>query len=672
MAPSLPPVFMRILIVSCGALLLSSTAIATALDPCAKIAGLTFVATADAIACQKSFPLNETLRQNVLSNIARVFDFYTFEDYYLDSPPPFQESTTNIRAQIARMNATHYETDYDFNSDVYNFTTQLNDGHTRWFPNCYNSFQNILPAPPVILEVNGTQNVFIAPDSVEFLSQLGSNFTDFFDSLGFNWQRLAGAKVLEIGGMDAFDYIDLIAKNVSGNYLDHGVRVNSVISSYRIQGTDFSQRLGDLAGPELLTLTELTFKLILKNGTEPETVTVPYVADFIGVPFMDQASFWANNCAANNATNGIDLNAQGLSHATTQSPLRARGALFANTRSNAIGLPQPFLPNLPPVNGSEDVIKSFVLDNTTGVMFVGSFEPTDFDQFQFDVQAAVENFQAANVTRLLIDLTNNGGGFVCLGLFLHQFLAGLDSGYPGFECTVRANTLAQKIVAADIALNDSSTGVFYAPPNWAFLNDTQFSLNENFETPDIQFIVNGQDQPTSQRFHDICTPYAVPIPATPPFDLKNVAMVNNGNCASTCSLFSTVMHEKHGTKIAVFGGKPGEDVQFKGMAGNQVLEWADLDTEIKTAQLKDDPLAPPDLIVSANMRHNWRTAYSFLDEHTPIGKFSRRVVDLLTTDTSPLSTAYVSELPTLRFPYTMDTYNNPQNLWKFAASQLFD
>lgn len=67
--------------------------------------------------------------------------------------------------------------------------------------------------------------------------------------------------------------------------------------------------------------------------------------------------------------------------------------------------------------------------------------------------------------------------------------------------------------------------------------------------------------------------------------------------------------------MAVFGGKPGEDVQFKGtcilqgsaespiactiltmpfilgMAGNQVLEWADLDTEIKTANLKDVSLS---------------------------------------------------------------------------------
>lgn len=51
--------------------------------------------------------------------------------------------------------------------------------------------------------------------------------------------------------------------------------------------------------------------------------------------------------------------------------------------------------------------------------------------------------------------------------------------------------------------------------------------------------------------------------------------------------FTTVMHERHNTRMAVFGGKPGEPLEYKGMAGNQVLEWADLDSEIKTAGLKD-------------------------------------------------------------------------------------
>lgn len=52
-------------------------------------------------------------------------------------------------------------------------------------------------------------------------------------------------------------------------------------------------------------------------------------------------------------------------------------------------------------------------------------------------------------------------------------------------------------------------------------------------------------------------------------------------------MFSTLMFERHNTPIAIFGGKPGEQVQYKGMAGNQVLEWADLDTEIKTAGVKN-------------------------------------------------------------------------------------
>jgi hypothetical protein len=52
-------------------------------------------------------------------------------------------------------------------------------------------------------------------------------------------------------------------------------------------------------------------------------------------------------------------------------------------------------------------------------------------------------------------------------------------------------------------------------------------------------------------------------------------------------MFSTLMYERHNTKIAVFGGKPGERLEYKGMSGNQVLEWVDLDSEIKTADLKN-------------------------------------------------------------------------------------
>ncbi|KAG5639738.1 hypothetical protein H0H81_000018 [Sphagnurus paluster] len=288
----------------------TSCAAPSTVDPCVKISEKLYVPPSDVLACYKAFPFSEALRQNVLTNIARVFDFFTFEEYYLNSPPPFQESTTDIRKTLERINSTKYETDYDFNKDLFDFTTQLNDGHTRphntflflvmdadpimltgWWPDCYTIFQNLLPTPIINIEENGVQGVYIAFDIVELFTQLGPEYSDYFDSIGFDWKRLQGAKVLEIEGQDPYAYVDHVAKTISGNYLDHGIRVNSVFSSYRISsGGVFSQRVGDLAGPWSVDQDSMTFKLITINSTTAETVKVPFLASYLGAPFTDKDS----------------------------------------------------------------------------------------------------------------------------------------------------------------------------------------------------------------------------------------------------------------------------------------------------------------------------------------------------------------------------------------------
>ncbi|TFY77739.1 hypothetical protein EWM64_g6268, partial [Hericium alpestre] len=629
-------------------------------DPCAAIAGNMFVSVAEAVACQKSFPFNETLRQNVLSVVSGVFDFYTFESYYLDSPAPFQASTANIRQELARINTTQYATDYDFNQDLYNFVNQLNDGHTLWQPNCYVSWENILPTAPVSLSVNGTESVYIAPDMVAFVELIPEGFSEFLQSVEVDWQRLAGARVLQIEGMDPYDYADHIADTVTGNYLDHNVRINSVWTGYRLSGSSFSQKFGDIAGQLFSSRENVTFALLPVNSTEQETVTVPYVATFMGNSFTDQASYWENNCAANSGTNGVDRR---LVSALLNSHKRGPARAAARPPAGAIGLPLQFQPSLPPVSSNADVIASYILnDSQTGVMFVGSFDDNDLTHFQSDVRAAIRAFQTANVNRLIIDLTDNIGGIVCLGIFLHGYLAGSSFGYPGFQSDIRATPFAQRIVQANIQQSLTFEQTFYAPDNCktfigviiraevnvyidGFLNDTQLTTNFNFINPSVPLTINGVSDPTSQRLHDSCT-FSVPFPDSPPFDFNNIVIVSNGNCASTCAHFSTLMSERHNVTTVVFGGRADQPIEFKGMAGQQVLEWTDLDSEIKTAGLKDDPAAPPDLLVSANMRHNWRTAYSFEDESQPI--------------------EYRSEPPRLRFPYTSDTYNNPQNVWQFV------
>lgn len=157
-----------------------------------------------------------------------------------------------------------------------------------WWPDCYTTYQNILPAPIVLLD----KGIFIAPDADVLFNQLGSDFTDYLAAKGFDWRRLAGAKVQRIGGYSARDYIDKVARTESGNFLDHNVRVNSAVSSYQLLNGTFSQNRGALASSAVLKHTSLLFTIIPVNSTTglPEMIDVPFVAAFIGEPFNDGPS----------------------------------------------------------------------------------------------------------------------------------------------------------------------------------------------------------------------------------------------------------------------------------------------------------------------------------------------------------------------------------------------
>ena len=162
--------------------------------------------------------------------------------------------------------------------------------HIVWLPNCYLNWEALLPTPIASLSVDGIESVYIAPDVVDFVSSIPPGFTSFYESIGFDWQRLAGARVLQIEGMDPYDYVDWVADTVTGTYLDHGVRVNSVFTGYRLSGSLFSQKFGDLAGRAFDPIENLTFSLLPVGATQAENVTVPFLDVFLGHGFSDMNS----------------------------------------------------------------------------------------------------------------------------------------------------------------------------------------------------------------------------------------------------------------------------------------------------------------------------------------------------------------------------------------------
>lgn len=212
------------------------------------------------------------------------------------------------------------------------------------------------------------------------MRQLGNTFTDYYLSIGFNWEQYAGAKVLKIGGMDAYDYVDHIASTYSGNYLDHGIRVNSVFSSYRISGGIWSQRLGDLAGALFPDLTSLTFELIRANSTKVDTVAFPYRAAYTRDVFIDKASFWEANCAVKNTTNGIDSLAagKGLEDGGIKRP---RAAIVEAKGAKAVALPAHYRPTAPLLVGNDDLRAYILPESNVGVVSSHKYPSTGFRLF---------------------------------------------------------------------------------------------------------------------------------------------------------------------------------------------------------------------------------------------------------------------------------------------------
>lgn len=137
-------------LIACTAESLAVAIAERASDPCAAIASVEFSDPVLALACLRSFPVNETIKENVLAVVGGALDFFTFEAEQLHSPPPFQESFVNLRLQLARIQKTTYavcvqdrsrtlsltldhgcgKTDYDFNRDLFNTINSLNDGRT--------------------------------------------------------------------------------------------------------------------------------------------------------------------------------------------------------------------------------------------------------------------------------------------------------------------------------------------------------------------------------------------------------------------------------------------------------------------------------------------------------------------------------------------------------------
>ena len=145
----------------CLAIEISGAKPQAVLDPCAIIAGKTWVLPKEARDCMTSFPLEASIRTNVsclfitlvaitllLSNfqiidvVNKTLAFHTSVNYQIQAPPPFDEDVhEDLVADLDRISKQSYSSEFDFHIDIYRSFKRVNDGHCGVFNYCYDCEQ---------------------------------------------------------------------------------------------------------------------------------------------------------------------------------------------------------------------------------------------------------------------------------------------------------------------------------------------------------------------------------------------------------------------------------------------------------------------------------------------------------------------------------------------------
>ncbi|KAG6872814.1 hypothetical protein C0995_006413 [Termitomyces sp. Mi166 len=532
-------------------------------------------------------PVDPDVKANIIEVVNKTLAFHTSVNYQIQAPRPYdQDVHEDLKADLARIGQKIYISDFDLHLDLYRTFKLVNDGHCALYV-------TYLPIPLVLLtDSDGTQSIHIAPEAYKVASAEFGEDIQFWDDalpgeLTGKLSSLSGAKVLLINEEDPFIAVNANAL-VTGGYQSFATRQNSFFASYHRGPKGWEYVMGNFAQQVHPLVDSVSLAIQRINSSTVDHFVLPYRSRFGSASknFTDLSSYWEHNCRATKHTNGYNLysadfsaleEADSISYFQQQAPVNPREArqhatnvILDGMPMSDIELPKELQPTMPSLNESYSVAQFYLLDdNITGVLALGSFSAENFTTFGQSLLNGLQELKAIGATRLVVDVTNNGGG-------------PKDTTEPqaGLDTTIRAGPLAQLIAKKISEGGDPDELLYYNPIQWTNASHLPFSEPTEWFKPTIK-IINGHKDSFSPRLGQECQPFHWDPPENALFNPKDVVIVSNGRCASSCSLFSITMSKRDGVKSVVIGGKKGVPQQYCGTVGGQSTGFSTIDTEIK-------------------------------------------------------------------------------------------
>ncbi|KUJ18450.1 uncharacterized protein LY89DRAFT_615243 [Mollisia scopiformis] len=506
--------------------------------------------------CLASVPLHAQRAKDLVEAMLPFVQWQTTIEY-LKSPPegytePAVDLPSGFAAVIANISSGVYQTEYEFQVQLWKVVNSAHDGHFRFLPDLLSkaiAFRRPFPLVSVSFDGISSPKVY-----------------SYYDVIASQSSGIVPSALASIEGDEASEYIEKLSQ--LGALNDPDASYNSMFFSPAFAAESPGWQ-GYFAGSGRFSWiypgpnTTITFA----NGTAFTVFNkAAVIGDFSGV--TDGNSFYQKFCMGTPTTT---VNSTTTSVATPSTTSSATSTAVVS----AIGYP------LPVVISSDQQVSGYYLPNSTvAVLSMISFDPTVPIQFQQVVQKFLASAKADGKKKLIVDLAANGGGLILQGYdtFRMLFPQIVQDGNTRFRDTPEFMALAQTISSGlppgfDPYTSDDDLliSAWETVPNYRFdyniMNEPFSSFNEKFAphqyygdnfTNIIRWNLNDNLTTINETYGmgEYITGYGPRANFTQPFAADDIVMIYDGYCASTCTIFSEFMRTQASVKSIAYGGRP--------------------------------------------------------------------------------------------------------------------
>jgi len=521
------------------------------IDTCA-FGGSSLISFEDASDCIQSVAFNQDQRKRTLDALDILADIYVYRDININSPgeDPVQ---VDLVEELKAFRNRNFESNYDFHDAVRKLFIRGRDTHTQYsIPVCYQQFSFFQPFSLYsTIDDNDDQVLVVSPRP---------NIPDE-SRYGFSPAAYDGHIVEEIDGKKAMDYY---IKWVNKNVID------------KQESNRFNAGLGPGTGKDLFCRRDavipenpfMTWTLVSPITNDRTTLEVPWLARTSLTNY--NSNQFASLCLEENVERACG-------------PSRKREETHLHHHELRSFNPNDVLDTI----GTTSLVS---FSRETGVLSVPSFELLDYSPFWISQSFTILYLEAIHryhFNRLMIDVSNNGGGRFSAGLFLAGLL---DKNQADILKVIGSDQIHSDFFdeAIEIYFDDATNEQRKKIDDKGFrflFNRVRDQKNEfpnppeSWYTPGVFHTRGGKRSEYSNKVElnyildDFLRKYLKDLTSSrfyKQYGKEQILVITNGLCYSSCSLFIRSFQQAEKSIILGYGGIEGKKLSSSDVPANVV------------------------------------------------------------------------------------------------------